>query len=185
MSEDLVVLHCSPTMAGIKTASLFTCPVEDKEELNASLRRFNAILVPKGLRILPVKYMEKRVLIYMYRPKRLKKDLENPLTKALLSELGYPVEDVDLCVAHMIYRVNASKDFPHEIGLFLGYPPKDVEAFIKNEAKNAKYVGTWKVYFDEENALKLFALYEKCTRVYQETYHKNAAFAPLVVRTGA
>ncbi|MBE5900332.1 MAG: DUF3793 family protein [Lachnospiraceae bacterium] len=182
MSEDLVVLHCSPTMAGIKTASLFTCPVEDAEALNESLRRFNAILVPKGLRILPVKYMEKRILIYMYRPERLKKDLADPLAKALLSELKYPVDDTELCVARMIYRVNAQKEFPHEIGLFLGYPPRDVEAFIKNQAQNAKYVGTWKVYYDEEKALKTFALYEKCTRIYQEVFHKNAAFAPLVVQ---
>ncbi len=181
MSEDLVILHCSPTMAGIKTASLFTCPMEDQEELTESLKRFNAILVPKGLRIVPVKYMEKRVLIYMYRPERLAKDLENPLTKALLTELGYPVGDVELCVAHMIYRVNASDKFPHEIGLFLSYPPRDVEAFIRNEAKNAKYVGTWKVYYDEEKALRTFAMYDKCTRVYQEVFHKNKAFARLVV----
>lgn len=181
MSEDLVVLHCSPTMAGIKTASLFTCPMEDDEELRKSLKRFNSILVPKGLRILPVKYLENRVLIYMYRPQRLRNDLGDKLAQAILQEKGYPIEDVDLCVAHMIYRVNVLKEFPHEIGLFLGYPPKDVQAFIQNEAKNAKLVGTWKVYYDEEQARKMFALYDKCTKTYYEHFHKHNAFERLVV----
>lgn len=30
MSEDLVISQCSPTMAGLKTGNLFTCPMEDK-----------------------------------------------------------------------------------------------------------------------------------------------------------
>ena len=28
MSEDLVVAHCAPTLAGLKTGSLFVCPKE-------------------------------------------------------------------------------------------------------------------------------------------------------------
>lgn len=26
MSEELIVSHCSPTMAGLKTGNLFACP---------------------------------------------------------------------------------------------------------------------------------------------------------------
>ncbi|SFQ50472.1 Protein of unknown function [Lachnospiraceae bacterium XBB1006] len=182
MSEDLVVLHCSPTMAGLKTASLFTCPIEDREDFTASLKRLNNILVPKGLRILPIKFMEKRILIYMYRPKNLTRDLNHPLAKKILQELGYPTDHMDQCVNYMIYRVNASEKFPHEIGLFLGYPPKDVQAFIKNKARDAKFVGTWKVYYDEEKALKTFALYDKCSRVYCDCFRKNCEFDRLVVK---
>jgi len=33
ISEEAVVLHCSPTMAGLKTGNLFSCPAEDSEVL--------------------------------------------------------------------------------------------------------------------------------------------------------
>lgn len=48
MSEDLVISQCSPTMAGLKTGNLFTCPMEDKKTLNESIRRMNMKLVPRG-----------------------------------------------------------------------------------------------------------------------------------------
>ena len=74
MSEDMVIAQCSPTMAGLKTGSLFACPVEDRAELAGSMRRLNATLVPRGLRMVPVKYTENKALIYMYRPDRLQQE---------------------------------------------------------------------------------------------------------------
>ena len=38
--------------------------------------------------------------------------------------------------------------FPHEIGIFLGYPLADVAGFIRNKGRNCKCIGTWKVYGD-------------------------------------
>ena len=45
-------------------------------------------------------------------------------------------------------------EFPHEVGLFLGYPPEDVEGFIENKACSCKLTGYRKVYSDEEKAKK-------------------------------
>ena len=56
------------------------------------------------------------------------------------------------------------EDFPHEIGLFLSYPPEDVKGFL--EHRPCKCVGCWKVYENEEAAKKTFAKYKACTRVY-------------------
>lgn len=55
MSEELVVEQCSPTMAGLKTGSLFSCPAEDTRTLWQSIRRLNQRLVPCGIRLVPVK----------------------------------------------------------------------------------------------------------------------------------
>ncbi len=56
--------------------------------------------------------------------------------------------------------------FPHEIGLFLGYPSEDVLGFIRNRAGNSKMTGAWKVYGDKEKAERIFEKYRKCTRCY-------------------
>ena len=39
MSEDLIVQQCSPTLAGLKTGSLFTCPFRTEEELREDVLR--------------------------------------------------------------------------------------------------------------------------------------------------
>ena len=181
MSEKMLVENCSPTMAGLKTGSLFSCEFKSKKELLESIRRLNTRLVPRGVRMIPVKFTGNRALIYMYRPNKLSTDLCDSTALSILSKKLYPTESVQSCVSELIKRLNTQKEFPHEIGLFLGYPSEDVEAFIKNKAKGAKFVGTWKVYSDEENAKKKFALYKKCKKVYEAAYEKHNSFDRLVV----
>lgn len=182
MSEEIVVEQCSPTMAGLKTGNLFSCPAEDGDALRQSIRRLNQRLVPRGIRLLPVKRLGERELIYMYRPEKLQRDLREQGARQILKERQYPTEDAERCVAELVRRLNREKDFPHEIGLFLGYPAEDVSGFIRHGARCAKCVGTWKVYGDEQAARKKFALYQKCTRLYREAYRKHRDFDRLLVR---
>lgn len=184
MCEELLVEQCAPTMAGLKTGSLFSCPKEDRAELLRSIRSLNARLVPRGLRILPVKTVGDRELIYLYRPARLRRDLEDALAAELLAERRYPAGGADRCVAELVRRLNRETDFPHEVGLFLGYPPQDVEGFIREHAQEAKCVGAWKVYGDEEAAKRTFALYKRCTRAYREDYLRHRSLERLI-RPGA
>ncbi len=37
MSEDYLVRNCAPTLAGLKTANLFTCPIESREATMESI----------------------------------------------------------------------------------------------------------------------------------------------------
>lgn len=182
MSEALLIDHASPTLAGLKTGALFSCPAEDSGVLRESLRQLNRVLVPRGVRVLPVRCLEGRVLIYLYRPARLRRDLANGTARDILVSRGYPAEDSERCVVELMRRLRSDGSFPHEVGLFLGYPSEDVSGFIQHGAKCAKCVGTWKVYGDEAAAQKKFALYRKCTRVYREAYDRHRSLSRLTVR---
>ena len=162
MSEELIVRHCAPTLANLKTGSLFVCPITDRPSFFSSLRSLNDLLVPKGLRALPLRIREHSALVYLYRPSRLKKDLEDPAAIKILQDHGYSC--YGKCLPKLIERVRASEEFPHEIGLFLGYPPEDVQGFLDH--RPCKCSGYWKVYGDENKAKKTFDLYKKCERVY-------------------
>lgn len=181
MSEELIVAQCSPTMAGLKTGTLFTCPKEDKKSLTESIRSINQRFVCKGIRMIPVKIVKNRILVYMYRPERLAKDLQEPTAVKILKSKNYPVKDCNRCVIELVRRLNMDDTFPHEIGLFLGYPSEDVEGFICNDAKNAKCVGTWKVYGDENAAKRKFEQYKQCTKAYCENYRRYNSMEHLVV----
>lgn len=181
MSDELMIRHCSPTLAGIKTGSLFTCPCRCRQRLTAEICRLNRMLVPKGLRVLPLRIRQDRALIYVYRPRVLARDLQDSRARDLLVSLGYVPEQAEQCVIHLIRRLAAQQDFPHEIGLFLSYPPEDVLGFIRHGADCAKCVGCWKVYGDEETARTTFARYQLCTRAYDLQWRQGSTLQGLTV----
>ena len=63
MSEETVIRCCAPTLAAIKTGSLFNCPFASREEMTASLRSINSSLLPKGVCALPLRYEGGKALI--------------------------------------------------------------------------------------------------------------------------
>ncbi len=160
ISEELVIFHCSPTMAGLKAASLFNCPVKNNRTFLENIREMNRRLLPRGVRIVPLKNMGKSVLVYMYRPDRLREDLGDSRARKILAERDYPVEETEKCIVELVRRLEDGEAFPHEIGLFLGYPPEDVDGFIRNGAAGAKCIGTWKVYGNVETAQRKFVQYK-------------------------
>ena len=82
MSEDLLIRHCSPTLAGIKTGNLFSCACPSRKDLTRDLCRLNKKLVPKGIRVLPLRVCKGRALIYAYRPNALESDLTDHRARA-------------------------------------------------------------------------------------------------------
>ncbi len=181
MSEELIVRHGSPTLAGLKTGSLFSCACPSQAELYRTLRRWNRVLAPKGVRALGLRLAQGRALIYVYRPARLARDLQRQEVRDLLAARGYPADEAG-CVRRLRQRLGQSGDFPHEIGLFLSYPPEDVRGFIDNRACGFKCVGCWKVYGDAAAAQALFCKYRHCTQVY---CHRYAQGSPIARLTGA
>lgn len=180
MSEKLLVRHCAPTLASLKTGNMFTCRFATAEELYGSVREMNRRLAGKGLRVLPLRYRDGVGLVYVYRPGRLDADLTHATACQLLKERGYPCGNANLCVKRLCCRLAQGEDFPHEIGLFLGYPPEDVEGFIHRKAE-AKLAGCWKVYGDVEAARRTFAKYKKCTDVYVRQHAGGRALERLAV----
>ena len=181
MQEELLVIQCSPTMAGLKTGSLFTCPLEDRRTLTDTIRQMNRRFGSRGIRILPMKYMKDRILVYMYRPERLAADLKHQEARKILGEMDYPIGNPDRCVVELVHRLNQEEEFPHEIGLFLGYPPEDVRGFMTLGGSKAKYTGIWQAYGDVEHAKRTYRQYQECTRRYYEAFRRYHSIDRLVV----
>lgn len=181
MTEEYIVRNCAPTLAGIKTASMFSCPFDGHDKLRAFLQNMNSRLNPKGIIILPLKVSEKRALIYVYRPDRLSNDICDKRANKLLSQSGYNTSCCQRCIVELIKKIRHQDEFPHEIGLFLGYPPEDVKGFIENRAQDYKLSGLWKVYGDEEKARKRFDLFKKCDRVYYKRWLQGTDIERLTV----
>ena len=181
MSEEYVVRQCAPTLAGIKTGSLFPCPYQSRQALMSEIRALNRRLSPKGLILLPVRYLDGKALLYLYRPSNLRQDLKDRLAAQVLEQAGYSCSKSEQCVVRLIRRLKENEDFPHEIGLFLSYPPEDVKGFIDNRAGNFKCSGLWKVYGDEARAQAMFARFRKCTEIYCKLWQEGSSIEQLAV----
>ena len=181
MSEKQVIKHCAPTLAGLKSGSMFSCRAQSKEEILHELRRYNRLLRPKGIRFILLRLSQGRALIYLYRITHLRRALANRLARRHLAALGYPVDNVGACVAKLAARIRASQEFPHEVGFFLGYPPEDVLGFIRDGSRACKAVGHWKVYGDEEAARRRFAQLNKCTAAYTALFASGKTLERLCV----
>ena len=190
MSEDLIVRHCAPTLAGLKTGNMFRASFADEGELDAELERLNLILTDKGLRITALRIDCQvncgkcgiRALMYIYRPGQLQSDLDEEEAKAILSAFGYEDGDHEICIRRLTDRSCECEEFPHEVGLFLGYPPEDVKGFIELGGRQSKASGYWKVYGDVDRAQKQFERFSKCTGVYLKCLERGLPFTKLAVK---
>jgi hypothetical protein len=142
---------------GLKPAALFALGSEN------ACARLGALL-PASLTLTVLRKSEKGLLVLVFEKEKLEKTLAGDPVKTVLSGMGYPV-DVSVFVSlDYLKKQFKSRDFPHEIGLFLGYPLDDVLGFVKHKGKNYKLCGYWKVYGNVEQAKRCFRQYDKCRR---------------------
>ena len=182
MLKDVMVEHCAPTLAGIKTGNIFSV-CSEKGDIDSEIRELNGILTKRGLRMIPVRKKGKKTLIYLYRPDHLKRDLSAPEAEEILEEKGYPCGNTDCCIVELVKHLMADENFPHEIGLFLGYPPSDVKGFMNSPCEGVKCTGCWKVYSNEGEAKKTFEIYDKCRDTYCKEVNKGKPLEALIVDT--
>ena len=69
MAEEILIRQGAPTLAGIKTGSLFPCPCEDREALLSDIRKLNRRLSPKRLCLLPIRFLAGQALLYSIAPR--------------------------------------------------------------------------------------------------------------------
>ncbi|WP_053985727.1 DUF3793 family protein [Niameybacter massiliensis] len=181
MSEEILVTHCSPTLADMKTGNLFNCKCDSECEVKEQIEQWNKVLNPKGVSMTLLRTMKDRALVYVYRPKRLELDMKREEAQCFLRDQGYQNHCTDECIKHLATRLCSCEEFPHEIGLFLGYPIEDVKGFIENKGKNCKCVGYWKVYFDEQEAQRTFEKYRRCTKIYRRKLQEGRSVERLTV----
>lgn len=185
MSDAFLVEHCAPTFAGLKTGNLFRISYADIEAFREELRELNGILKKKGLRAVPVRMTAEFALVYLYRPDFLKRDLGSEEATRLLKSLGYEPQSVNRSIAFLARMMREKEAFPHEVGLFLGYPPEDVLGFMKSSREGVKCIGCWKVYGDEARARAAFWRFQRCREVFEENVQRGRKLEALIVRCPA
>lgn len=164
--EQYLAFYCSPVLIGIKPANLFSYPISQWKEIKVLLSDWNYQLAHYEKCIIPLAIKGTKIMFFVYDSPLLEQQLGDLTIMAMLESFGYTpnstITDKLLFLSHKLQTVSY---FPHEIGLFLGYPIGDVIGFIYNQGQNYKYSGYWKVYQNKQETIELFRTYS-ITRIY-------------------
>ncbi len=179
MLDRAIINHASPTLARLKLGSLIN--LETGEGFFEEVAGLSEELREKGVRLTILRLRDGKALVYVYRPLDLERILDDKEVQGFLAGCGYIRFDADNAIQTLRKRLKNTDSFPHEIGVFLGYPLEDVLGFIENGGRNCLTCGCWKVYSNECAALKAFERYEKCKSVYQRLFASGCPLSRLTV----
>lgn len=159
--ETQLALQCAPLFAGLKISNLLIIQNKNGDEIEE-------ILKGTGISYFLLMETKKKTTLLLYKEDRLKDALSIDGVVAFFRKLGY--EDFEL--AHLLAQfqkryenyILTGMNFPHEMGLLLGYPVEDVNGFIDNEGKNFLHSGYWKVYKDLPEKIHLFQCFDRAKK---------------------
>ncbi len=133
------------------------------------LRTKDELMQEAGLSYKEIWEKDSQLTVFIYAEDFLREVLCSRENLTILKKYGYPSgfsfsEALDILVSRY------DKDhFPHEIGVFLGYPPKDVLGYIENNGKNFVLCKYWKVYGNPDASIDMF---KRIDFVRQQAVHK-------------
>ncbi len=179
--EKALIAHCSPTLASLKIANLFSYPFETDAELEGHVSYWNSQMEKAGICLTVLRKRNQRALIYVCRSSEMEKELKNVQVAKFLSAYGYKQMELADALEHLKERLSEDSEFPHEMGIFLGYPLADVVGFIYHNGKNFQISGPWKVYGDRKTAEKKFGKFRKCTDIYLRLWNNGRSVRQLTV----
>lgn len=182
--QAALVTHCAPTLAGLKPASLFRFQPEEEGAFAGEFLACRRALEGRGLVLTLLKGCRRTgaYLVYLYRREELDALLGRPDHRAFLEEMGYgPWRESRGCLRQLAARLCLEGEFPHEIGVFLGYPLSDVKGFIRHRGKNFTLCGCWKCYGDPREAMRKFRMFKQCTDNYRRRFAAGATLGQLAV----
>ena len=161
--EQKLAIHTAPTLCGMKCANLFSV-CHEETPVSDCLKDFSRLAGKRHLKIKRLCKCHGRTLLYVYHETLLRNWLEKEAVKTFLQQYDYSLESTLEEKLHILGKRISCDNFPHEIGVFLGYPLEDIQGFIQNEGKNCLLCGYWKVYCNPEQAQQTFQTYGRCRK---------------------
>ncbi len=181
--EAVLVRQCAPTLAGMKPGSIFCFNHSPLEVSRQKVCQWNKQLAPFGLtvQILLERPSSSSVIVFVYRHNRLEQMLSDDAYQSFLAQAGYERTNLDDLLEQLAQRLRTQPEFPHEIGVFLGYPLRDVIGFIENHGRNFTCCGFWKSYGNPAEMQVCFACYRRCIQTYVAMFEQGIPIERLAV----
>ena len=154
-----IAMQCAPLIAGLVVSNILTIDEEYTD-------RVRELFLGTDISLITLIAKRGRISFFLYREKKLAEYLKDDEVVELLYniDLNYITSECGMLEnfirRYREYMIHGGY-FPHEMGVFLGYPIEDVKGFIENEGRDSLYTGYWKVYKNVPAKIRLFERFEQ------------------------
>lgn len=156
--EYHIARQCAPVLTGVKPANILILKEETDCEVCSCLKGtgISSCLLWEG---------KGRKIWLVYKEEKLQEVIRKTEYREFLKKEGYDGVDMKELIGLLGRRFSSHQcggtGFPHEMGIFLGYPLADVKGFIEHGGKDYLYQGYWKVYENVEERKRMFSIYNR------------------------
>ncbi len=162
---SFLLYHSAEVLEGVKPGNLISL----RQQVHRCGRNLYALWQQHGPQLLAEAGLSFRImarrkgslLLFLYRRDLICDLLARGSSRAILRRAGY-APDLPLEQTLDELQSRMGEDFPHEIGLFLGYPAKDVVGFMGWTELPCTGGALWKIYGDPTHSLELDACFRQC-----------------------
>lgn len=159
-SEDIFIRWLvdllGPVLAGVKPAEIMSfkrCDSYARQKIT-SIEQHMTNLPTLSIRIQEISDGSTKVLFY--HRESLDSYLNKGTVRRFLATEGYPIYwGLERCIDELLSRFENS-EMPHEIGVFLGYPLKDVLGFLGRVKLTYQKTQGWQVFGDPTLSDRLY-----------------------------
>ena len=177
--EQMMIHYSAPTLCGIKPGNLFFIKKEDFSR--ALFRKWKGVFARYGIAVVAVKNPCGGMTVLAYNVLWLENILRESSAMAYLQGKGYrSCPDVPAVISLLVCRMEKGGGFPHEVGVVLGYPVRDVIEFERQAGRNCKYCGYWKSYSDVESAKECECRYRVCSCMCKKWFDEGYSLPRII-----
>lgn len=152
----------APVLHRLKTGNVMTIKDGKRKLFQIYMQNKKRIEKITGLSSYVLRLDKNTATVYFYNKKMLCNLLRSKKINAYLEQAGYDISyksNIDELVYLNHLRERFNETCPSEVGIFLGYPLRDVIDFEKSN-KTCKCIGYWKCFNNAKNAKKTFRKYD-------------------------
>ncbi|MCK4401353.1 DUF3793 family protein [bacterium] len=164
-----LVLRLAPVLVGIKPASLLSlcnCEYSGENHYDLWQKQKEDVISKLGISFRELKDTSRGEQVLFYNDDVLFNRITQPENLIFLKRFEYSFcQGLEDYLEMLKARFNGSS-FPHEIGLFLGYPLKDVKGFIEKKSFPLPVKCRWQVFYRPDESMRLMNMYKKAERVF-------------------
>ncbi|PAB58054.1 DUF3793 family protein [Anaeromicrobium sediminis] len=137
-----------PVILGVKPSEIMSFKMNDATTNEKIKKIEETFSICKHISYKISYYNGTSIKVLFYNVKSLEKTLKEPRNLKFLASIGYPKKfSLNFFLNHLISKINLGI-IPTEIGVFLGYPLKDVIGFMGHPSLKLTKVNGWRIYGD-------------------------------------
>lgn len=153
--KALILYHTAPVLSGYRPGVLLSF-VNNKRKIYDTWKTCGCkFICNTGIEYYELNETANSTAVLFYNRTNLMKVLSDSENVKFLRKFGYN-NLLNLEDYLMKLNIRFKSSCPHEIGLFIGIPLKDISGFIENEGNGYIESGYWKVYSNPVEARRIF-----------------------------